>query len=168
MNIPTREECLELFRKHNTPENVIRHCKRANKTAVFLAKKLKEKNIDLNIEAVDKASLLHDFARTKGMSHSKVGHDLLKNTYPLIAKIILVHNTQNISDLKTWEQKIVFYADKRSLDDQLVILTKRYADAKERYGALVDGGMFDAAHELEKQIFNIIGIEPDKLGEYLD
>jgi len=63
MNLPNKEECEELFAKYNTPQNVIKHSKQVNKIAVWLAKKLKENNIDINIELVDYASLLHDLVR---------------------------------------------------------------------------------------------------------
>jgi HD superfamily phosphodiesterase len=168
MNIPSKEECLELFVKYKTPDEILNHCKRANKTAVFLAKKLQEKGIDLNLDLVDKGSLLHDFARLEKPNHAEAGYNILKNKYPEIAKIIQIHNTQNILDLKTWEQKVVFYADKRSLHDQLVPVKKRHEDAKKRYGRFADMGMFSAAQKIEKQIFDIIGIKPEELGEYLE
>ena len=63
MNIPSREECLKLFEKYHVPENIQLHCKTVNKVGVFLAKLLKEKEVEVDIDLVDRLTLTHDLMK---------------------------------------------------------------------------------------------------------
>jgi len=174
MNIPTREECLKLLKQNKVPEHVQNHCKTVNKIAVFLAKKLKEKGIDINVELVDAASLLHDVGRTvekeqyPNPAHLERGYERLKDKYPEVADTIRVHGLLLLDKTQTWEQKIVNYADKRAWEHELVSLQKRISSIERRYEFTLTEEKKQKYFELEKQIFDIIGIEPDKLGEYVE
>ncbi|MBW2974042.1 HD domain-containing protein [Candidatus Woesearchaeota archaeon] len=171
MNIPTREECLELLKENKVPEEIQNHCKTVNKIAVFLAKKLKEKGVDINVELVDAASLLHDVGKREGepaKGHSERGYELLKDKYPEIAQIIMVHAFFRIDQAKTWEEKIVNYADKRGHEKKVMTLKERMEDWQERLNMTIEEKFKKAEYEIEKQIFGIIGIEPDTLGEYIE
>ena len=174
MNIPTREECLELLKQNKVPEQIQNHCKTVNKVAVFLAKKLKEKDIDINVGLVDAASLLHDVGRTgekekyPRLKHPIEGYNRLKEKYPEIAGIIKVHDLLNVNDVKSWEEKIVNYADKRAWENIIVTMKKRIASVEKRYGFILPETIKQKYIQLEKQIFDIIGIEPDELGEHIE
>ena len=61
--IPTREECFNLMDKYRVPIGVKKHCLIVNKIAVFLAKKLRAAGIDIDVNVVEAASLLHDLLR---------------------------------------------------------------------------------------------------------
>lgn len=63
MNLPSRQECLELFEKYHVPGNIKLHCETVNKVAIFLATKLKEKEVDVDIDLVDRLSLVHDLMK---------------------------------------------------------------------------------------------------------
>jgi len=174
MNIPTREECLELFVKYNVPKRVLEHCKQTNKVAVFLADKLKEKGIDINVELVDAASLLHDVGRTGekdtvfNSKHPGEGYRRLKDKYPEVAECVLTHGAETDTTNLSWEQKIIQYADKRSKENTIVTLEERFNDADGRYDETFPKEWIQRLFELEKQIFGITGLEPDKLGEYIE
>lgn len=174
MNIPAREECLEILNEYKVPENVINHCIMVNKIAVFLAKKLKEKGIDVNIELVDAASLLHDVGRTGEKEqypnpvHLERGYERLKEKYPAVADTIRVHGLLLLDRAKTWEQKIANYADKRAWEHEVVSLQKRISSIERRYEFTFPEEQKQKYSELEKEIFDIIELEPDKLGEYID
>jgi uncharacterized protein len=61
INLPTKQECIHLLRvTYRVPQNMIEHCVQVNRLAVFLANKLKEKGFDINVDLVDRASILHD------------------------------------------------------------------------------------------------------------
>ncbi len=174
MNIPTREECLGLLKENPVPENVVNHCLMVNKVAVFLAKKLKERGIEVNVELVDVASLLHDVGRTREKEkypkpkHLEEGYNRLKDKYPEVAETIRVHGLLILDKAQTWEQKIVNYADKRAWEHEIVSLQKRISSVERRYEFTMPEEMKQKYFQLEKEIFNIIGIEPDKLGEHIE
>ncbi|MBD3304132.1 HD domain-containing protein [Candidatus Woesearchaeota archaeon] len=192
MNVPTREECLELLNKYKVYGNIQKHSKLATKVALFLAKKLKEKNIEINLDLIEAAGLLHDIAKAvdfthyeglsdeelkkakelkekyTGTDHAEAAYLELKEKYPEVAEMIRVHNVKNIGNVKTWEQKVLNYADKRAQIDKIVTLKERTKDFEKRYGITISNEFMDAFNDVEKQIFDIIGIEPDKLGEYIE
>ena len=109
-----------------------------------------------------------------GLCHEEAAAELLKKDYPEVAQVIRTHKyaaiTGGQNQPKTWEQKLVYYADKRVMHDEIVTLTQRLDEAHKRnahkYGAteqqrkrteMIDGLIF----ELEKEIFQHINIEPD-------
>ncbi len=63
MKLPSRTECEQLFDEYKVPDNIRLHCYKVNEVAIFLAKKLLEKGIKINIELVDQVSLLHDLCK---------------------------------------------------------------------------------------------------------
>ncbi len=174
MNIPTREECLQLFEKYKVPKQVLEHCKQTNKIAVFLAKKLKEKGIDINVKLVDAASLLHDVGRIGerekvfSPKHPAEGYKRLKDKYPEVAECVLTHGAENDGTKLSWEQKIVQYADKRVKENEIVTIKERFKDADTRYDVPFPKEWIQNILKTEKQIFDIVGLEPDKLGEYIE
>ncbi|MBI3032926.1 hypothetical protein HYY69_05605 [Candidatus Woesearchaeota archaeon] len=60
MKLPSREECEQLFDQYKVPDNIRMHCYKVNEVAIFIAKKLSQKNSILNVDLVDRVSLLHD------------------------------------------------------------------------------------------------------------
>ena len=46
MKLPNREQCLEWYKEIGTHQDIMNHVLVVNKVAVFLAKKLKENNVD--------------------------------------------------------------------------------------------------------------------------
>jgi len=89
MNLPTHEQCIEILDEHEVPENVRKHCFSVNKVAVFLALKLKQKGIEINIDLVDRASLLHDLDKIKTLgqgTHGQLSREILEGKgYPELA-----------------------------------------------------------------------------------
>ena len=58
---------------------------------------------------------------------------------------------QILYGLNTWEEKIVFYADKRVVDDKIVSLEERLKYIKNRY-AHINEKLMDKYSEIEKKI----------------
>jgi len=137
MNIPSKEECLEILEKNKTPSNVIKHCKAVCKFAQGIAEKLIKKRIDLNKDLVIAGAMLHDIERKKE-KHVVEGTKLLKSMgFSEVAEIVKKHSLYKIKDEeiqpKTIEEKIVFYADKRIMGTKVVSLKERFEDIKNRY-----------------------------------
>lgn len=60
MKLPTRQQAEHYFEKFQVFDNIKNHCATVNKVAVFLAKKLQQSGEKIDLELVDRLSLLHD------------------------------------------------------------------------------------------------------------
>jgi len=127
MNLPTIEEVEQLWDEWHVPDNIRGHLRQVSKVVVFLAKKLKEKGIDVNVDLAERSALLHDLLRmsnTKNFEfelqkgypsediefwkqlthkygkihHGKTAASILKGKYPEVAEVILGHTIENIKD----------------------------------------------------------------------
>ena len=157
MNIPSREQCLQILKNNKTPSNVIEHSKAVCKVAESIVKKLAKKGLKFNKELVVAAALLHDIERLKP-NHVAAGANLvMKLGYPEVAKVMRKHTLHKIkgNEPKTMEEKIVFYADKRVKHDKIVSLEERYEDIKERYKLLNFDALeweFEFTKKIEKEL----------------
>ena len=55
IKLPTQQQCLDYFEEYKVPENIQRHCLKVQEVAVFLAGKLKNSGVKINIELVQAA-----------------------------------------------------------------------------------------------------------------
>ena len=181
MNLPAQSECFELYKKYKTPENVQKHCQKVNQVAMFLSQKLSQAGEDINLDLVDRASLLHDLIRTKGqmkseglenMHHAEASYEILKEKYPEMAIVIKSHNSEDLLDsaiLDTWEKKILNYADKRVDKEQVVSIEDRMKLGKKRWNLKPDEDKTELfltkLKELEKKIFSLINLKPGDINE---
>ncbi len=158
MILPTEEECMQYFEKYKVPQNIKGHCILVRNVAVFLAKKLKEKGIEINVELVDKMSLLHDLFKTATIENlgnhphfdytytdeeifawkqlrEKYSHLHESKIFPLIfgeKYPELSKAIKNSSDFfkedKSIEEQVSHYADWRVDDDKKVVSLKSRID----------------------------------------
>lgn len=173
MKSPSREECLEWYKEYGTPDNIIEHVKTVNRLANFLAKELKDKGITIDLEMVDKASLLHDLDKWLCINDKSVDHGfeteriLAKKGYPKIGFYARQHRADLIlEELKSWEEKVISYADKRCNGEVVVTLKGRFDYINEKYPAKDKekrNKEIRLFYELEKEIFDIIGMDPEDL-----
>lgn len=159
MEIPSREECLTLLKANNTPSNVIKHCIAVCDFALDLAEKIQKSNHKVNIGLVAAACLLHDIERSKE-NHVEEGAELLKRLgYAQVAKTAKKHGLNNIYidglAPKTTEEKIVFYADKRVVEDKVVGLRERFTYLEKKYRHDFSQG-FRYARQIEKELYDMI------------
>ncbi len=168
MDLPTRKECIALLKKHENPKHIIAHCVVTEKVCMRLGKKLKAQGIKINLQLLSRAGLLHDIAKFKTL-HADVKHGIegerILNAlgYKEIARITRNHGLGRIfveGALQDWEDKIVYYADKRVTHDKIVSLDERFDYLRKRYGCISEEAMrtinscYPLVKELEKQIFN--------------
>ncbi len=160
------KEDLTLLKKYGIKGEILKHSLGVNKIAIFLARKFKEKGFNINISLVNSASLLHDIGRLKAdltkKHHAEEGYNILiKENAPKIAEIVKKHALDSIlrNELKTLEEKIVYYADKRfdsklvSLDERFKGLIQRHLKHKEEILKAIG-----KIKKLEKEIFGILKI----------
>ncbi len=171
--IPTKEECFRLWDGYKMPPNIRRHTLQVARIAVFMAKKLKEKGIDIDVTLAERGALLHDIDKIltlKNDRHGEVAEKiLLRRGYPEIAKIASRHRFRYIREPDlTWEEKVVNYADKRVKHDRIVSLDERFTDLLLRYDVKIpDHEAIQMFFQLEKELFGIIRLDPMRLEGYL-
>jgi putative nucleotidyltransferase with HDIG domain len=196
-NLPTRKQCFGLLKRFCTPSHIIDHSLATAKLAVFLAERLKEKGVPVDVALVDRACLLHDIfricdfkqsddgkfeqkitqkskpRRQRLKTHEDAAYDLLKEKYPVLALTVKKHRYSVLLDEKerptTWEEKLVYYADKRIMHDRIVPLKERLEEAHKRYAAWRQANARAALntikidrliYKLEEEIFAKIGLDP--------
>ncbi len=123
---PSREECFGLLKKHQTPEHVIRHSVKVTETALKIGSALNQNGLNLDLELIQAAGLLHDIARVED-KHWDIGADIaLSLGYQALADIIRAHmffNTNLDDDIK--EIDIICLADRTVKEDEYVGLEAR-------------------------------------------
>jgi uncharacterized protein len=208
MSLPTKQECYSFLDEYKLPQNVRAHTEQVTKVAVFIAKQLKARGIDVDVDLVERSALLHDLLkpiefedltsedfglkltlneidffsrlqqRFKGIRHEDATFGLFKDKYPEMALVIKKHGYRELLDPEvqpfSWEEKIVTYADKRVAHDKIVSLGERFEEGHKRYFTKsTNAGLsreqikrLDSAYfRLEKELFDIIGTDPDGIAD---
>lgn len=104
-----------------------------------------------------------------GQHHAEATADLFREKYPELANVIRKHRLSAVvkGQLKTWEEKIIYYADKRVNHDKIVTLDGRMNEGKRRWHIKRSQDESDLImkkmKELEKEIFQAINEDPNAL-----
>ena len=130
MNIPNNKECEEIIKYFNVPDKVIQHSKLVWKICQFIAKQLIKRGIKINIKLLKAATDLHDIDKIQTLKtekHALIAYDYLKNKYPEVAEIVVSHVMRLATKYpsNTWEKKILFYFDKITQDEKVVLFEER-------------------------------------------
>src|SRR3989344_7710717 len=133
---PTKEECLKILSDNNVPDNIIAHSKAVSKVALKIADILQKRKIKINKKLVEAGALLHDIKKVNSDDHLIEGFELVKSLgFPEVAQVIKKHGLAHLKEEefvpKTWEEKIVFYADKRVKSDKIVGVNERFEYIKQ-------------------------------------
>jgi putative nucleotidyltransferase with HDIG domain len=121
--IPTEVQCRKLWQKYNMPEEKKRHLEMVAKITDILVRELRIKNEELRINGklLFAAALLHDIDKNAeklpGERHPDTAvRILMEEGMPDVAEVVKSHSLHTIVDPKlspkTWEEKILFLADK--------------------------------------------------------
>lgn len=138
MIIPKKEECLKILKENHVPDNIVAHLKAVCDFSMKIADLLEKKGINVNRGLVAAGALLHDIRKTSQNDHVIEGYELVKSLgFTEVAMVIKRHGLANIADEdfypKSWEEKIVFYADKRIKNDKIVSVDERFEYIKQKY-----------------------------------
>lgn len=168
MQLPSRAECLAQLKKHHTPQHIVEHSLAVNKVANYLADQFNKAGIKVNKDLIDRASLLHDIVRLTTVGHhAEEGARIFAHAYPEMAQVMAKHRLSAIikDSLKTWEEKIVYYADKRVNHTAIVSLDERMAEGRKRWHVhkteYHQEIILNKMKELEKEIFAKINKSPE-------
>lgn len=160
MDIPTKEECIKILKENNVPDNVITHVKAVCDFAMKIVHLLEQRGIKVNRELVAAGALLHDIKKLSNGDHVIEGYEFVKSLgFPEVALLIKKHGLYHLDNEeftpRTWEEKIVFYADKRIKGDKIVSIEERFEYIKQRY----------KREDVEKEINFTKKIEYELLGD---
>lgn len=127
------ELCEQLLKAANTPEHVVRHCRAVAEKATRMANTLMQSGIDINLENLRAAALLHDIARTE-KEHPAVGAAWMKALgYPEVANLIASHHDLDVEqEPEITEATVLYLADKLIQEDREVSLERRFAASAKR------------------------------------
>ncbi|MBS3139533.1 HD domain-containing protein [Candidatus Woesearchaeota archaeon] len=163
IKLPTQQQCLDYFEEYKVPENIQRHCLKVQEVAVFLAGKLKNSGVKINIELVQAAALLHDLFKMAGIKDPKPnqhhqivfskeelamreklrkefpGQHETKIAYEIFKDrfpelaLTLLHEGDLHITDRTIEEALITYVDYRIFKEQIVSLEERFAYFAEVY-----------------------------------
>ena len=159
MKIPTKDECIKILKDSKVPDNIIAHANAVCDFSMKVAGVLEKRGIKVDRDLVAAAALLHDVKKLSQNDHIEEGYSFLKSIgYSKVAQVVRKHGLQHIGDDKyeprTWEEKIVFYADKRVKNDRFVSVDERFEYIKKRYNH----------YDIEKELEFTKKVEKELLG----
>ena len=129
-NIPTLEECEELFRLAQTPQKIIEHCRVVEQMARHIALSISSFQ-PCRFLLAERAALLHDICR-ESPKHDIVGSAFLANFgFDEVAEIVKHH--MDLPEEASLEAKIVYLADKIVKDFNVVSLQDRIEKKKKKF-----------------------------------
>lgn len=153
----------QLFAEFHTPAHVQAHGRQVGELAKKLAEGLQKNGIEVSPELAYLGGLIHDFVRVvdfktvapdlgtaedqafwkalreqyKGCHHADAGAEILeKRGEGVLARIVKCHKFSALGTPEgpqTWEEKLVYYADKRVKHDQIVSLQERLDEGWARH-----------------------------------
>lgn len=99
-------------------------------------------------------------AKFKGQSHSDIASDFLKSKgYAATAELVRLHQStaliEEFHSFDSLEKKLVYYADKRVKHTEIVSLTERFRDGRERHGKNNSEDVKKLYELIEKETHNL-------------
>lgn len=176
MKLPSREQAVEILKKNRVLPNILEHSFQVNNVAVFLAKKLIKAGEKIDIDVVDRASLLHDVGKSITIldkikdRHHELAEDILTvEGYPELGLVCRRHSLMELKNLHSWEEKIVNYADTRVKHNRIVSLKERIEDLTRRYKVPESQRLtLRDLLPLENEIFSKLRIKPEDIGKMVE
>ena len=157
MIIPTKQECIRILKENKVPDNIIAHLKAVCDFSMKVVDMLEKRNIKVNRELVAAAALLHDIRKLSKGEHEIEGAELVSSMgYPEVGSVIKKHGLAHLFEKEfkpvAWEEKIVFYADKRVKDDKIASVDERFEYIKQRYKREMVDRELNFTKKVEKEL----------------
>lgn len=178
--IPTVADCFRLMTDYGMLDNIRDHSLLVARVAALLVDNIRQEGTTLSMERVVAGALLHDIGKTPCLEteedHAERGRQIcLAHGMPEIAELVAQHVILRSSDpMRTSEEEVVYYADKRVNHDQVVSLEERLDYILDRY-ARENAGRYQAilknfkrCKELETRIFTGLPFRPEEVSVHLD
>jgi putative hydrolase of the HAD superfamily len=191
---PDVAECLALLAEHGAPPELVDHCRAVAGVAFRLAERLRrsfdcarhtapgsaqDAGEEVSPLLAHRGGLLHDIAKPVGRRSSQphtllAGEWLEELGYPALARIAARHAIWSIlegeAQPSTWEEKLVFYADRLIEGDRLVGIPARAASLAGRRPEVADAvrQALPATLALEAEIAGRLGLTPAEMVAWLE
>lgn len=158
----TKKDILKIYSEFCVPKHIIAHMRQVAYVCEFLASGMIKKGFEIDIGTIESAALLHDVLRTTDWHEKAMARVMRQKGEHKIANLIAKHGFFSIWKLKTWEEKILYYADKRVDHDKIVSLKKRFEEGRKRNFTPKDdmklvGKTEKEVEKLEKEFAEILG-----------
>ncbi len=177
--IPTPEQAKKFWDIYKLPEAKRVHVALVAKVAVFLAKRVMEKKSDIriNLQLLESAALLHDIDKAipkmAGEQHPDAGVRVLRESgMGELADIVATHPVHMLLNSdngpRTWEEKLLFLADKM-VKYEVLTVDKRFdlwlAEPLPETVKTELRQIYPRVKQLEKDVFNLIQLDPVDLAK---
>ncbi len=171
--LPDINECLRLHHEFHLPDQIIRHSRVVAGAAYLLAGWLLREGCEVDPILTHRGALLHDLDKLasaeRGRQHGDLSGDILaekgQSELSRIARRHVLYTHPIPSHPESWEEKLVFYADKIVEGDQVVPLGIRREALLKRYPT--QGDKIEAnwafVERLEGEISTWLRMEPADL-----
>ena len=161
MKIPSKKECLKILKSNKAPSNIIAHVKVVCDFSMKVVDLLEKRGIKVNRKLVAAGTLLHDIKKLEPGEHEIEGAKLIESMgYPEVSLLIKKHGLKHSHEAEfipqTWEEKIVFYSDKRVKHDKVVGVDERFEYIKQRYKKEHVEGEIKLTKNIEKELLGNI------------
>lgn len=179
--IPSRKQCLLLFDRFQLPTQKRIHVEEVSRLALFFTQKLKDKGIDIDEQLVEAAALLHDIDKSapkkEGERHPDAAVRILNELdFAEVAEVVKRHSLHTILDPelspRTWEEKVVYLADKMTKYEVIGVDHRFKLWYKEGLSQEVVTQLDSALPKvkaLEQEVYQVAGItQEDIKKEFLD
>jgi molybdenum cofactor cytidylyltransferase len=132
--VPGEERCFFLLNRHGVPDQVIAHSRKVTALARKITILLTKKGVQLDLNVITAAGLLHDLAKGKP-HHAEVGMRIITAWgYPKVADIVGSHiDIIFADDHPPGEGEILYLVDKLVDGVRTVSLEERFLGSEKRY-----------------------------------
>jgi len=173
--LPSIDTCFNWLIENGAGHELLMHVQTVAAISYDLSLRIARHGHEIDPILAHRGGLLHDLDKLHSESsrdmHGKIGAKLLREKgYPALAEIARRH-TPDWQDEEaipiTWEQKLVYYADKLVKGSQVVSLSERFADLKVRYpmSREIYRINYPKIRALEEEIMHVIDCSAE---DYLD
>ncbi len=125
INLPSKEECLNLLIEYKTPDRPKNHSMMVARIGCILGEKLNSRGLDLDIALIERAGLIHDMLRVEEKHGEKCAEIMEDKGYKELAFLVGDHMTYKFNHRTVDEKAIFCLADRLVLEDQFVDVDKR-------------------------------------------
>ena len=150
LSLPDYETCLAWHQHQGTPRSLLNHVEMVAAVAYRMALWLRARGEAADPVLAHRGGLLHDLAKIKekenpdGRDHGWLAGELLESLgQPVLAELARRHVLFGILEPdrapRTWEEKLVFFADKLVEGSRVVTLEERLAALERRYHPFAPG-----------------------------
>ena len=176
--LPSVADCRLWILEQAASGNLLVHVEMVAAVAYQIAWWARSSGLPVDPLLAHRGGLLHDVCKISAhhgpVRHPEAGARLLEGKgLPVLAEIVRHHGLFSLleeSDRpRTWEQRIVYYADKLIESNQIVPIEVRIQSIQDRYGLdpLVTQKLISLIRELETELCSPLGVDAERLNRSL-